>query len=331
MILHRLLAGAFGAAVALRNSMYDRGTFRVNKLQGPVVSIGNINVGGTGKTPFTIALGQLLKQRGIAFDILSRGYGRQTTGARIVDPAGSALDFGDEPLLMARELGVNVVVGESRYAAGQLAEQTWGPRLHLLDDGFQHRALARQFDIVLLADEDLTSALLPAGRLREPLSSLSRADAIVTTGNPAVPAGPQHWKVRREINLDSLGALSPPPGEGGVFKCVAFCGIAKPQNFFRQLREQGVGLAGEIAFRDHHRYTESDIHHLVRAARENSPEAFITTAKDAINLEALVGHSPLINLGGIPVHVAKLNVTISDPDAVLDHILATLRSRGKTV
>ena len=126
-----------------------------------------------------IALGELLQARGIRFDVLSRGYRRKTRGVLVVETDGNAADFGDEPLLIARRLGVPVIVGESRYEAGRVAEGKFHPQLHILDDGLQHRSLARDFDIVLLTEPDFDDRLLPSGRLREPLSSLRRADAIV--------------------------------------------------------------------------------------------------------------------------------------------------------
>ena len=153
----------YGAAIRGRNALYDAGMIRAERLAGPVVSIGNISTGGSGKTPFVICLGELLKQRGIKFDVLSRGYRRQTQGVAIVDPAGTAAEFGDEPLLIARRLGVPVVVGESRYAAGLEAEKRFGQQMHLLDDGFQHRELARNFDIVLVTAPDLLDRMLPLG------------------------------------------------------------------------------------------------------------------------------------------------------------------------
>ena len=173
------LTGLYGAATALRNALYDRRVLSARRLEQPVVSVGNLSVGGSGKTPFVIALGELLQARGIRFDVLSRGYGRKTRGVLVVDPDGSAADFGDEPLLIARRLGVPVVVGESRYDAGRVGEQRFQPQLHILDDGFQHRSLARDFDIVLMTERDFDDSLLPSGRLREPLSSLRRADTIV--------------------------------------------------------------------------------------------------------------------------------------------------------
>lgn len=333
MILDRIFAGLFGAGVTLRNGMYDRGQLRVNRLRGRVVSIGNISVGGAGKTPFTIMLGELLKRRGIPFDILSRGYGRKTSGAMIVDSNGSSRDFGDEPLLMVRQLGVDVVVGESRYEAGLLAERTWGPRLHLLDDGFQHRRLARQFDIVLVSDEDFRDVLLPAGRLREPLSSLARANAVVITGDkPAGPLPPnvEVWQLTRELTLTNggrspsidAGAPSfPPVGKGGVVSPVAFCGIAKPKNFFAQLRALGIVPAAEVSFRDHYRYTPGDIKRLQRVAQEKHADGFITTAKDAINLEnENVGREILPALC-----IAELKLTLANANNAVDQILGTIK------
>ena len=174
--------GLYGAATAMRNTLFNRGILPSRRLQQPVVSVGNLSVGGSGKTPFVIALGEMLKARGIRFDVLSRGYERKTRGVLVVETGGRASDFGDEPLLIARRLGVPVIVGESRYAAGRLAEQKFQPQLHILDDGFQHRSLARDFDIVLLTPEEAHDRLLPAGRMREPLSSLCRADAVVPGG-----------------------------------------------------------------------------------------------------------------------------------------------------
>src|SRR6266568_3135927 len=171
------LGEIYGAFVGTRNYLFDRGVLRSHTLAGPVVSVGNISVGGSGKTPFLIWLGELLKRRGIGFDVLSRGYGRKTRGVQQVAPEGSAADFGDEPLLIAQRLGCPVIVGESRYQAGLFAESKFGPQLHILDDGFQHRSLARDFDIVVLTAEDARDRLLPGGRLREPVSSLSRADS----------------------------------------------------------------------------------------------------------------------------------------------------------
>src|SRR5271155_4600666 len=197
------LPAIYGAVTGTRNAFYDRGWLRPRALQGSVISVGNISTGGAGKTPLVILLGELLKARGIGFDVLSRGYGRVTRGVLLVDPGGLPRDFGDEPLLLARRLQGPVVVGEDRYAAGQFAESRFGSQIHLLDDGFQHRALARDFDIVLVTPEDARDRLLPGGRLREPLRSLRRADAVVLTSGASAESFPladkMVWRVRRGI------------------------------------------------------------------------------------------------------------------------------------
>ena len=272
------LSALYGAGVGLRNRLFDGGTLRTHELRAPVVSVGSISAGGAGKTPFLMLLGELLKERGIAFNVLSRGYGRKTKGVRLVDAAGSAEEFGDEPLLIARRLGVPVIVGEDRYAAGRFAEEKFGPQPHLLDDGFQHRRLARDFDIVLITERDLHDTLLPAGRLREPWSSLERASALVLIGNASaegipVRKGQLVWRVTR-------GIVPPETKE----PCFAFCGIARPENFYTELGEAGVSVKGTRAFRDHHAYSAQDVEALYRQGQQSGATAFVTTEKDAVNL-----------------------------------------------
>ena len=302
------LASLYGAVTGFRNRLYDRGTLKTHRLQGPVVSIGNLAVGGSGKTPFLIALGELLQQRGVAFDVLSRGYGRATKGVALVDPEGSPRDFGDEPLLIARRLRVPVIVGEDRYAAGQFAEQKFGPQLHLLDDGFQHRRLARDFDMVLVTSTDVRDSLLPAGRLREPLSSIARADAIVLTNDtPAdgLPLAKQRvWHVARSIVASRLNE-----------RCFAFCGIARPENFFAELASCGVALAGQRAFSDHHVYTKADVRRLQELRQQHNAAAFLTTEKDAINLGQLISELQ-------PLHIATVCMELREPEAALDLLLS---------
>lgn len=286
------LSSLFGVGVRVRNALYNGGTLQAHRLQGPVISVGNLSVGGSGKTPFVLLLGELLKARGRKFDILSRGYGRQTRGVKLVEPSGSSQDFGDEPLLMARKLMVPVVVGEDRYAAGQFAEAEFGSQLHLLDDGFQHRALARDFDIVLVTPDDARDRLLPSGRLREPLTSLRRADAVVLTSGaspePFALAGKLVWKVRRGIVPKDVPD-----------KPIVFCGIARPQSFLAQLRTAGIEPVGEALFRDHHAYTEQDIRDLQHLRQQSGAGGFVTTEKDAVNLGAYL--ASLDPLAVIPV------------------------------
>jgi len=321
------LTGIYGAAIALRNQLFDRGVLTVRRLDCPVISVGNLSVGGAGKTPFVIALGELLKARGVRFDVLSRGYGRTTRGVLVLDPNGSAGDFGDEPLLIARRLGVPVVVAESRYQAGCVAEQKFAPQLHILDDGFQHRSLARDFDIVLLADRDLADRLLPSGRLREPPAALKRADVIVLPGpgsaeNVATDniatrnAAAEHpllrgkflWRMKRQIAL-------PAPPESPV----VFCGIARPEQFFAHVRAARITPAAEVAFPDHHAYRRRDIEQLLATRAKLGASGFVATEKDAVNLGPLATELK-------PLAIVKLTVVLDNPGAIVDTILSRIRN-----
>jgi tetraacyldisaccharide 4'-kinase len=309
------LAAIYGAGVGLRNALYDRGTLTQKKLAGPVISIGNLSVGGSGKTPFVLLLGDLLKARGVRFDVLSRGYGRQSHGVAVVDPGGAARDFGDEPLLIARRLGVPVIVAEERYEAGVAAENKSGPQLHLLDDGFQHRALARDFDIVLVTPEDARDRLLPAGRLREPLASLRRADAIVLTSGASPDSFPIKdqlvWRVRRGIVPKNVPS-----------RPIVFCGIARPKNFVLQLRTAGIDPAAEAFYRDHHAYSEQDIRDLLTLRENSEADGFVTTEKDAINLGGLL--TALDPLAVIPV-----KMELVDAANAVDTMLRVIAERRR--
>jgi tetraacyldisaccharide 4'-kinase len=305
------LSAMFGAGVSLRNALYDRRVFQVKKLTRPVVSIGNISVGGSGKTPFVIALGQLLARRGIAFDVLSRGYGRSSTEIAVVDPNGSPAQFGDEPLLIARKLQAPVIVSADRYQAGLLAEKKFSSKLHLLDDGFQHRRLHRDFDIVLLPAEDQRGSLLPAGRLREPITALNRADAVVLTDSQAQAVEAKSiWRARRVIEL---------PAAAG--KAIAFSGIARPRQFIEGLKSSRIEVAGTIIFRDHHRYEQRDINRLLDLKRRTKAESFITTEKDLINLGTL-------SLQLAPLHIAELRIELDSPEQLLMELLKTIEQRS---
>jgi tetraacyldisaccharide 4'-kinase len=299
----------------MRNALYERGVLRARKLQGGVISIGNLSTGGSGKTPFVILLGELLKARGLRFDVLSRGYGRSTRGVRLVDPAGSSQEFGDEPLLIARRLQMPVIVGEDRHRAGCFAESNFGPQIHLLDDGFQHRALARDFDIVLTTPQDAEDKVLPGGRLREPLAAFRRADAIVfsAAAPPGLFAefGKPIWRAHRTIVPKNV---LPQP--------VVFCGIARPQQFALQLRLSGIQPVAEAFFRDHHRYTEKDIGDLLQLKQKSSATGFVTTEKDAINLGA---NASLLQ----PLSVVPLEMHLDNAANVVDTILRTIDERKR--
>lgn len=305
------LSAIYGCFVGAQNRLYDSGVFTAHRLSGPVISVGNLSVGGAGKTPFVILLGELLKQRGIEFDVLSRGYGRKTSGVLQVDPDGSPQQFGDEPLLIARRRLCPVVVGESRYQAGLFAERKHGQRLHILDDGFQHRKLARDFDIVLLTPEDFQDHLLPSGRLREPSSSLNRADAAVLMSETAFPAHLHKtvWRVRRAIEISDV-----------PHRPVAFCGIARPRRFIEDLRTAGVAIAVEQFYRDHHAYTSADVRQLLELRDRNGADGFVTTEKDSINLGP-----HLAKLA--PIVIARVCMELENSADALDTILRVIGER----
>jgi tetraacyldisaccharide 4'-kinase len=309
------LSAIYGGVVGARNALYERRLLRARSLDGVVISVGNLSAGGSGKTPFVILLGQLLKARGIKVDVLSRGYGRKTRGVLLVEPGGLAEDFGDEPLLIARRLQAPVVVGEDRYEAGQFAESRFGPQVHLLDDGFQHRRLRRDFDIVLVTPEDARDRLLPAGRLREPLQSLGRADAVVLASGASPEAfpltGKTVWRVRRGIVPENIPE-----------RPVVFCGIARPQNFLLQLRAAGIDPVAEAFFRDHHPYSEKDIGDLLQLRQRSEAGGFVTTEKDAVNLGGYLDALA-------PLAVVPVKMELADAANGVDTMLRVIEERRR--
>ncbi len=309
----------YGMAIRLKNASYDLGRSRPKRLAWPVLSVGNLSVGGTGKTPLVLLLADLLEARGWSVDVLSRGYGRTSRHVSHVNPhstqVNAAEEFGDEPLLMARR-GVSVYVGAYRYQAGLLAESNTSatkPRnVHILDDGFQHRKLARAVDIVLLQRADLEDKMLPAGRLREPLCALERADICVLRAEDADLRGcvlrpmrqtdpARVWIIERRTVLSDL--ISP---------VVAFCGVGDPHGFFQALNQAGADLKKKIAFRDHHSYTVRDIKRLKQAARSSGARCFITTEKDSMRLAAPLRAELETEF---PIIVAGLEITLREEAA----------------
>jgi tetraacyldisaccharide 4'-kinase len=307
------LSAIYGSVVGARNTLYDRGLLRVRRLQGAVISVGNLSVGGSGKTPFVLLLGELLKMRGIKFDVLSRGYGRASRGVLLVDPSGLPQQFGDEPLLIARKLQVPVIVGEDRYEAGRFAESKFGPQLHLLDDGFQHRAVARDFEIVLVTPPDANDRLLPAGRLREPLRALQRADAVVLASGATAESFPLEgrlvWRVRRGIVPQNVPA-----------RPIVFCGIARPQNFVLQLRAANLDPVAEAFYRDHHAYSEKDVRELLELKQKSDAGGFVTTEKDAVNLGGYLAALA-------PLAVVQVKMELSDAANAVDTMLHKIEER----
>lgn len=275
------MSSAFRLLLQAREKLYNSGLLSTVRLNHPVISIGNLTLGGTGKTPLVIALAHELQERGLHPAILSRGYRRQS---RDVVIAGSNWEeAGDEPCLMARRLGnVPVVVGGDRYAAGLMAERKQLGNIFILDDGFQHRRLHRDVDIVAIDPVEWAAgeALLPAGRWREPKSAIERAHAACVQEIPgsAFPSLPvPSFAVRTEIQglYKEDTAVAPEDLQGR--SVVAFAGIAKPDRFFATVESLGIQPVRCIGFPDHHSYSDRDIQKL-------GGDVLITTEKDAVRL-----------------------------------------------
>jgi len=293
----------------LRAWSYARGWLRQERLNGVVISVGNLTVGGTGKTPMVIWLAEKLLAEGKRVAVLSRGYrGNGKTS--------------DEIELMKDRLqgGVLFGVGKDRYAEGKRLESA-EIDVFLLDDGFQYLRLARDVDIVLI---DSTrplrqESILPAGRLREPRSALHRADLVVFTRTeqstltvgaiqkfPRMPIYPSMIKLLgfRDHGQDAtLHAACPDP----VF---AFAGVGNPEAFFADLEGWGVRVLGRKAFRDHHRYTKQDLQELAAVAQSLGAKRLMTTEKDVQNIDAVL-------LPGMPVLMAVIAMDIADEDRFL--------------
>jgi tetraacyldisaccharide 4'-kinase len=318
------LVPLYAAALAWRELRLNRGWEPIRRLQHPVISIGNLSTGGSGKTPLAITLARLLSARGLHVDVLSRGYSRASREPARVQPEGTAEQYGDEPLLIAREAGVPVYVAAERYDAGQLAEVDAKqvdapPQVHILDDGFQHRQLHRDIDVLLVNHEDWHDHLLPAGNLRETLNATRRANALaIPSDNPEFEAelrawgwtGPV-WRLRRRMEI--------PQVTGPV---VAFCGIARPAQFFAGLEAAGVTLASRLPFADHHPYTPRDIERLIATARSAGAACFITTEKDEVRLGSLASTFP----SSLPLKAARLSLSIENESHVSDWLAARLVS-----
>lgn len=317
------LVPVYRLGLALREFQLRSGLKPLRRLRWPVVSIGSLSVGGAGKTPLTIALAQALTARGLHIDVLSRGYGRHSALPLLVDCDGTAEEFGDEPLLIAREASVPVFVAAERYHAGMLAEsqepqddgKSHGLKAHILDDGFQHRQLARDLDILLLSRRDLNDHLLPAGNLREALRAAERAAVIaIPEDEPEVAEYIQSrgwqgevWRLHRCMEI--------PPVDGSV---AAFCGIARPDQFFQRLESAGVKLAAHTAFSDHYRYTVRDLERLASQARAAGAAALLTTEKDRVRLDEFTAPFPILTI--------KLRVEIENEDAAIQWLRDKLGS-----
>ena len=314
VVIVSALDGLYAGVARARRRWFERHPEARRRLERPVVSVGNLSVGGTGKTPLTMAIAEWFLARGERPAILSRGYKRAdlvdgvvvvSDGERVLANLSRA---GDEPLMIARRVPHAIVcVAEERHFAGVVAERRLGATVHLVDDGFQHVQLGRDFDVLVTSPGEITAGrTLPFGRLREAPDAAARADFVVVVDADTATARTEAWELgisafataRRRIAAPvapaAFGAPSAPtapgapcapsaPGAPGL----AVAGIGHPAQFFGMLRDAGYQVEATIAFPDHHRYTASDIARIAAAVRSAGAATVLTTEKDAVRFEAL--------------------------------------------
>jgi tetraacyldisaccharide 4'-kinase len=334
------LAPLYSGVVRLRNRLYDAGVLRMRRLEAPVIAIGNLTVGGTGKTPVTGYLADGLRAKGFDVAILSRGYGRSGSEPRLVsdgrDLLAAAAEAGDEPVLLARDHpGVSVAVSADRVAAARLLPPPRAPRVFLLDDAYQHRALERDVNALLVDAEAPfgNGKIVPLGPLREPLRGVRRANLIlVTRGDGTIPPALRRVLERHHPNVPVFhAALSPrrvrgPDGDLASLdalagrKVFAFSGIARPERFEADLGMTGARVLGSRRYRDHHPFSDADLREIAAEARRLGAEVLVTTEKDRVRLPALPASSPSL-------HSLVLGVEEQPGPRLVEHLLALLESR----
>jgi tetraacyldisaccharide 4'-kinase len=281
---------------------------RRRRLNHRVISVGNLSVGGSGKTPVVAAVARLLRERGERPVVLTRGYARRdpvegvlvvSDGERVREPVTRS---GDEPQLLARTLpGVPVLVCADRYVAGLFAERHFGVTSSILDDGFQHLQLERDVDLLLVSPADLADNVLPLGRLREPLEAAQFADAVLVPGTEddvaQVAAALGHHHTFRLVShyesIRQICRVDKDPASNPGDRVLAFAGIARPERFFNALRSLGYDVARELTFRDHHWYTARDRETIHAAARETNASLIVTTEKDGVRCDFDVAVLPM--------------------------------------
>lgn len=333
------LAIGYGVITRARLAAYEHGLLKKTKLGVPVISVGNITTGGTGKTPLVEWLCRVLAREGRKVTILTRGYGRVNPGHRVVVSDGmnvltNVQEAGDEPQLLAENLkGIAAVICDShRSAAGRWAIDRLGSDVFVLDDGFQHLQLARDLNILTL---DATNPWggrnpLPYGRMREPSSSLARADCVILTRTEQsddlnalkdeiqhITDSPIFTSRMKTTLIRRLDSADPEKIESVNQPLMAFCGVGNPHSFFNHLEQEGLTVAHSRAFSDHHRYQQPDIDILVEEAEKHGATALITTAKDAVKIRNLAF--------ALPCHLLEIEITIDQEDRLVSMIQAAIK------
>jgi tetraacyldisaccharide 4'-kinase len=350
LLLPPLLAAeaAFRAGAAVRAALYDRGLLRAVRAAAPVISIGNLAVGGVGKTPAAIAVARRLLARGRRVAVLSRGYGATRTDARVVSDGERLLlgagEGGDEPVLIARRLaGVRVLCGPRRADLARTAVEALGANALVLDDGFQHRALARDLDVVVLdaASPFGNGRLLPAGPNREPRSALRRAglvwlsrsdraapgalDALRALARDATGRAPVESRHAPVDVVDGTLTRSLGPGALRGRRVLLLAAVARPAGVRATVEALGAEVAGEAIFPDHHRFAAGELDAAFRAAEASRCDAVVTTEKDAVRIEGARAGDPRLCAVRIEAEVVRGGDVL---DAALDEALAAFRERA---
>lgn len=330
------LSFLYGAAVSLRLMLFRIGVLKEKKLDCGVISVGNLTVGGTGKTPVTIYLADLLRRHGKRVVILSRGYKGSSKGVGIVSDGREILlgpeEAGDEPYLMAKRLNdVPVLVSPDRYASGLLAIERFSPDWIILDDGFQHIGLKRDVNILLVDSKEGfgNGYMLPRGILREPVIGLGRADLVMAKGNPLRVA---ETELLEDINMPLVNfeyraGFLIEIGSGNILgmdflkgkKVAALSGIANPSSFFKTLELLGAEIVNKLIYPDHHAYAEPDIEEIRKTAKEGG--VVITTEKDCVKLKGFAEE------GRLPIYALSIDVYIGDADEFEKLLFSAMEGR----
>lgn len=332
-----MLSTVYSALARGRRRWFDRHPEARRRLARPVVSVGNLAVGGSGKTPTVACLAQILSAAGERPVVLSRGYARRVRREGVVvvqdrERMRAGLDeAGDEPLMLARQLErVPVLVSSDRQLAGVLGERHFDASVHLLDDGFQHMMLERDVDLVLVDTRDVAEPrTLPGGRLREPLDTLVRADAVLVTGDAAAVAdrlaalgAPRLFRLSRRLGAPRwIDPDAGPVPDQAAARVLAVAGVARPERFVADLRTAGWDVAGDLTFRDHHRYRPPDIQRIARRAAELGAGLILTTEKDLVRLLPL---APL----AAPIAWVPLSVAV-EPEAAFQSWLVERLAKAR--
>ena len=304
----------YSQIVRTRRRYYEKRPELRRRLERPVISVGNLTVGGSGKTPLVAAIARMLLADGERPAILSRGYARTSSSDGVVVVSDGAViradvaHAGDEPYMLAKAVpGVTVVVNANRYLAGRVAESQLGCTVHLLDDGFQHLRLRRDIDLLVAPPDDFAStATLPFGRFREPLDAAKAADALLVPRDQGSAPSEIGQRLKVPTVFEFARLVDGPATDQPVF---AFAGIAKPDQFFADLTRRGWRVQGHKAFPDHHPYSSADLAAIARVAHDSGAAAIVTTEKDAVRIASDVrapGGKPL------PMLVARLEVSLDD-------------------